>query len=264
MINLYLEFIKIKLRAMTEYPVAFWTDTFAKMIGWAANLAVVFLMVFNFKKILGWSSYEVLLLFAINATSYALAGFFMFNAFGMLPMHIQMGTFDEILTKPINPFFYLCFKGFATDYIGNLIATVIAVIICIVKLDITMSLINILYLVVIIIGAALIHCGMFMFASIPVFWLIKADALLSFKWALDQFIIYPISIYDRWIQIMLTFVFPIAFVNFYPLQYFLKKGDLSGFSPVIAYLTPVIGIILFTLGYLFFNAGIRNYKSTGS
>jgi ABC-2 type transport system permease protein len=262
--SLYFDFIKIKLKGMTEYPGAFWAESIAKMMGWAANLIIIYLMVFRFENVLGWSAYEVLMLYSINATSYALAGFLMFNAFGTLSRHIQMGTFDEMLTKPMNPFFYLCFKGFSTGYIGNLISTVTAMIVCIVKLNIPMSFINIFYLVIIIAGSTLIHSGMFMLANIPVFWIVKADALLSFRWALDEFIRYPISIYDRWIQIMLTFILPIAFVNFYPIQYFLQKDDFLGFSSTLTHLTPVIGVILFALGYMFFFVGIKNYKSTGS
>lgn len=263
-ISLYYDFIKIKLRRMTEYPAAFWAFTIAKMSGWAAGLIVIYLMVYRFESVLGWSAYEVLLLYSMYATSYALAGFFMYNAFETLSMHIQMGTFDEMLTKPLNPFLYLCFKSFSTGYIGNLIATVTAMIVCIIKLKILMNFFNIFYLIVIIIGSALIHAGMFMFANIPVFWIVKADAVSSFRSSLEDFIRYPISIYDRWIQVMLTFVLPVAFINFYPAQYFLKKSDFLGFSPVLAHLTPIIGIIMFTLGYWFFFLGVRNYKSTGS
>ena len=263
-ISLYCDFVKIKLRRMTEYPTAFWAFTIAKMMAWAADLIIIYLMVFRFKSVLSWSAYEVLLLYSINATSYAIAGFFMYNAFHTLSSHIQMGTFDEMLTKPLNPFLYLCFKSFSTGYIGNLIATITALVVCIVKLNIRMSLINIFYFIIIIFGSALIHSGMFMFANIPVFWVIKADALSTFRFALEDFIRYPVSIYDRWIQVMLTFVFPVAFINFYPVQYFLKKDDFLGFSPALAHMTPVIGIILFTLGYMFFFLGIRNYKSTGS
>lgn len=261
---LYFDFIKVRLRSITEYPGAFWATAIAKIMGWAAELIIIYLMIYRFENVFSWSAYEVLLLFSINATSYSLAGFFMFIPFGLLSQHIQMGIFDEMLTKPLNPLFYLCAKGFGTGYFGNLIATIAAMVVSIMKLNISMDIINVLYLIIIIIGSALIHAGMFMLANIPAFWIVKADALLQFRWTLDKFIKYPISIYDRWIQIMLTFVLPIAFVNFYPLQYFLRKSDFLGFSPVLMHLTPVVGIILFALGYMFFFIGIRNYKSTGS
>jgi len=249
---------------MTEYPTAFWAETFSKMIGWAANLIVIYLMVLRFETISNWSAYEVLLLYSMNATAYSLSGFFMYNAFGGLSQHIQMGTFDEMLTKPVNPFLYLCFKGFGTGYIGNLISTLTALVICFMKLNISLSFLSVIYFLIIIFGSTLIHSGLFMFTNIPVFWFVKNDALLSFRWALDEFIRYPVSIYDRWIQILLTLFIPMAFINFFPIQFFLKKQDFIGFNPIIVHLTPVIGLVLFFSGYLFFFWGIKHYKSTGS
>lgn len=49
-------------------------------------------------------------------------------------------------------------------------------------------------------------------------------------------------LYDRWIQVMLTYVVPIAFINFYPAQYFLKKDDFLGFNPILVYLSPIVRI----------------------
>lgn len=262
--SLYLDFVKIKLKSIIEYPGAFWAHTIAKMMGFGASLIVIYLMVYRFGNVLNWTAYEVLFLYSINTTAYALAGFFMFHAIGKLSTHIQTGTFDEMLTKPINPFFYLCCKEFSTGYIGNLLATITAMVICINKLDVRMNVINVIYLIVTIIGAALIHCALFMFTNIPVFWIVKADALTAFRRAIDDFIRYPISIYDGWIQIFLTFVIPVAFINFYPAQYFLKKNDFLGFNPILAHMTPMVGIALFVLAYAMFFLGIKNYKSTGS
>lgn len=261
---LYFDFVKIKLRSIVEYPGAFWADTIAKMMGWAAFAIIAYLMVFRFENVLSWSTYEVLFLYSINSTSYSLAGFFMYHAFMGLSNHIQNGTFDEMLTKPLNPFMYLCFKSFSTGYIANIIVTIIALIICISKLDFIVTFSTIFYLIIVLFGGALIHSGMFIFFNVPAFWIVKSESLSRFRSSLNEFIHFPISIYDKWIQVMLTFVFPLAFINFYPAQYFLSKNDFLGFSPVFMYLTPIVGIILFALGYMFFFLGIRNYKSTGS
>ena len=100
--------------------------------------------------------------------------------------------------------------------------------------------------------------------NIPAFWIVKTDALSTFKWSLNEFIQYPLSIYDRWIQIMLTFVFPVAFIGFFPSQVLLEKTDYLGFPSQIVFLSPLVGIVLFIISYLLFFVGIKNYKSTGS
>lgn len=262
--SIYYDFIKIELKTVVEYPVAFWSHTIAKMLGWGADLTVIYLMILQFENVLNWSAYEVLFLCSLNAASYAMAGFFMFAGFNNLQNHIQSGEFDEILTKPINSFFYLISKNFSYGYLGNLISVLIALVICIIKLNITMSLFDTIYLLLVLLGGMLIYGALFMFTSIPSFWIVKVDALTRLRGQIGSFLRYPISIYDKCIQILLTFIFPLAFINFYPAQYFLNKNDLLGFSPIFPYLTPIVGVVVFLLGYLFFFEGIKNYSSTGS
>lgn len=263
-ISLYYEFVKIKLKSVVEYPGAFWAQTIAKIMGWGADIIIIYLMLSRFETVFGWTTFEVLFLYSMNATAYAIAGFFMWHAFQDLSQHVRNGTFDEILTKPMNPFLYLCSKSFTTAYVGNIISSVTALVVCFIKLEISLNFLSLLLFLLMLFGAALIHCALFMFSNIPVFWMIKSDAIRSLRWNLESFIRIPISIYKRWIQIVLTFILPVAFISFYPSQYFLQKNDFLGFNPYIGYLTPVIGIVLFYLGYQFFKLGVKNYKSTGS
>ncbi len=262
--SIYWDFVKIKMKSAVEYPKAFWLMTLAKMMGWGADLIIIYLMVLRFDAVLGWSAYEMLFLYTLNATAYALAGFFMNHAFTSLPNHIRNGMFDEMLTKPVNPFFYLICKNFSYGYFGNLFALVIAMVVCIVNLQIPLNLLNLFCLLLTVLGGALVHAALFMFCAIPAFWLVKVDGLGEFRSAINGFVRYPISIYDRWIQVLLTFVFPVAFINFFPSQIFIQKSDYLGFFPWFAYCTPLVGLLLFGVGYKLFFFGMKSYSSTGS
>ena len=262
--SLYWNLIRIRIKSMTEYQGAFWAHFFAKMVGWGANLAIVFLLVNQFDNIAGWSAYEVLLLFSINETSYAFAGFLMYGPFTAMSHHINRGTFDDALTRPVNIFLYMCCREFNFGYIGNLASTLVALGISLHYVGFAFSFVNVLYLLMTLIGAFLIQCSLFMFANVPCFWMVKVDSLQNLKGNLSDFIQYPISIYQRWIQILLIFVFPVAFISFFPVQTFLHKTDFVGLSPIVCYLSPLVGALLFFLGYRFFLFGIKNYKSTGS
>lgn len=263
-LSLYAAFIRIKIISMIEYPGAFWSHTIAKMMMWGSNLISIYLMIYRFESVFSWSAYEVLLLYSINSTAYALAGFFIFHPFERLTEHIRTGTFDEILTKPVNPFLYLCFKEFSTGYIGNILVTGTGIAICVVKLNIQISLYHFLFTFVMLISGALIHAAFMILFNIPAFWIIKTDALSTFRWSLNEFIQYPLSIYDRWIQVMLTIFFPVAFISFFPAQVLLNKADFLGFSPLLVYGSPIVGCALFAISYFCFCVGVKNYNSTGS
>lgn len=70
---------------------------------------------------------------------------------------------------------------------------------------------------------------------------------------------YPIGVFKKGFVLFFTFVIPYAFVNYYPLLYFIGKSNntLYAFSPLIVfiYLIPC---------FLAFKLGMKKYQSVGS
>lgn len=263
-LDLYWQFIKINLKTMIEYRSTTVGVALAEATGFLAEFGIVWVMINQFKTIGGWGPYEVMFLFALNLLSYALASFFLYRLSNRLPGMIQNGTFDEVLTKPTNPFLYLTCSGFSYGYFSHVTVSIAVIVVCFAKLGISVSFQKILYLFIVVLSGALIQGAASIFTSVPCFWLVQNNSLRGFMRSLRNFIQYPISVYSKGIQIILTILLPYAFVNFYPAQYFLGKNDFMMFHPVFQYLSPGVGIILFIGAYKFWNAGIRQYKSTGS
>ena len=65
---------------------------------------------------------------------------------------------------------------------------------------------------------------------------------------------------------MLGYVFPFAFMNYFPATTLLHKTSEVGYSinPALGWLTPAIGALWFGGAYLFWRAGLNHYKGTGS
>lgn len=261
---LYWQFIKIKLKAMTDYRSSFLIITFSKTLMWAVEVYVLWILIDRFQSIAGWSSYEVMLLFGLNLASYSLAGFFFYHPFVYLPKRIQSGEFDEMLTKPMNPFLYLLSREFSTGYFSNMGVAAFVVVLAFVKLDIRPDAPDLLFLALVLLGGAMIQAAAFVFAAVPAFWITQSGSLSRLLNDFKGFIRYPLSAYHGFVQVLLTLVFPFAFINFYPAQYFLRKDDFLMFHPALQYLTPLVGLALFALAYRFWTFGINHYRSTGS
>ena len=76
----------------------------------------------------------------------------------------------------------------------------------------------------VVIGGALIDLGISLAVATISFWFIRVDTLRWVVMSLEQdFTRYPISIYTRGVRIVLTFVLPFAFMNYFPATYFLQK-----------------------------------------
>ena len=62
----------------------------------------------------------------------------------------------------------------------------------------------------------------------------------------------------------MIYIVPFAFVNYFPSQYLLRKEDMQQYPEICLYLTPVIGVVMYVLVYLFWQYSIRFYKSSGN
>jgi ABC-2 type transport system permease protein len=75
---------------------------------------------------------------------------------------------------------------------------------------------------------------------------------------------YPLTIFPAEVLKSLTFVFPIAFVNWYPCLYLLGRDDPFGMPGWFAVLPPLVAAALLAGTGLIWRSGVRHYTSTGS
>lgn len=260
-----MEFLKLRIMGVAEYRKAFIVGGIAQLASYGAEFLLIWILMEKFKSINGWGQYEVLLLYALNLLTYALASFFLFNPTTQLTSMIKNGTFDEILTKPLNNFLYLVCREFNSAYISHLSLSIFVIWICFYQLGYEFSITSFIFLLIMLIGGALIQGAFLIITAVPAFWFVENSGLRNiFFFKAKEFIRYPISIYHKLIQVFLTFILPYAFINFFPAQYFINKHDYSSFHPTFQYLTPIVGVVFFMISLKFWNIGINNYKSTGS
>jgi ABC-2 type transport system permease protein len=263
-VALYRSFVRLKIKAMVEYRGAFFLGGFSQAASYIAEFVVLWVMITRFQSMNGWMAQEVMVLYALNLISYAIAGSFLYSTCTGLASMVQSGNFDEVLTKPMNPLVYLICHKFLYQYASHILVASCILTLCFVQLGLTVTVGSLLFLLFVILGAAMIQAAAFLFTAVPVFWLVQNQAISGFAGDLRGFIRYPISIYKPGVQIFLTLLIPYAFINFYPAQYFLKKSDFLMFHPMFQYLTPFVGIVLLVGAYQFWKLGLRHYKSTGS
>jgi len=66
------------------------------------------------------------------------------------------------------------------------------------------------------------------------------------------------------VRLLLAFVFPFAFMNYFPATFFLHKTeDGLALPPAVGLLTPVIGIVFAGAAYAFWRVGLNRYQGVG-
>ena len=169
----------------------------------------------------------MLFLYTLNLLCASVSGLFFWGPMISLEGLVQNGQFDLFLTKPINPLLHMISRHFQHTYIGWIIPIPFVFLICFSYLEISWSILKVILFVIFIIGGVMINASIFLIAGSLSFWIVKTSNLLfllqrpndSFR----SFIDYPVSMYNKFIQIFLVFILPYAFINYFPSVYFLES-----------------------------------------
>jgi ABC-2 type transport system permease protein len=122
------------------------------------------------------------------------------------------------------------------------------------------GLLDVLVLALLVPSAAVVYIAVFLGLSAVSFWHEDRMGLAPPVYNVIRFARYPLTIYGRGVQILLTFVLPFAWVAFMPSLWFVGEGATRAW----ALLTPVVALLVMGLAYAVWRAGLRRYASTGS
>lgn len=264
-LKLFLSFLRVSFRIQTAYRSTYFAGIVGQWLSYGATFATLFILVSSFDRLSGWTADEVLLLYGISILSYSIGAAFFFTPSSGLSAKIRSGEFDASLTKPLHPFIHEMFTGFNLGYVSHFTLSTAVIVFALVRVGFQCTFLSLLRLVLVVLGAALIQAAALIAGSVMSFFTVNENPVLDFLlFNMKKFIDYPITVYPRGIQFILTFIVPFAFMNFYPASLLLGKPVPEGFPAVLPYLTPAVGALCFALSVLLWNWGLRHYKSTGS
>lgn len=264
-LKLYWKFIKVSVRKATMYRSTYIAGIVGQWFGYGVTFATLYIMVTSFKTLAGWNGSEVMLLYGFSLLAYAIGAAFFFTPSIELAGKVKSGEFDQSLTKPIHPFLHEMFQGFNIGYISHLSISLFVIAISIHNLRLSLSLINLFTLLFLLLGAVLIQAAVLIVAGAMSFFTINENPLIEFLlFDVKKFTDYPITIFPRGVQFVLTFILPYAFINFYPAAALLGKEIPMGVPVIQLYLSPLVGVLVFTFSVLFWNWGLKHYNSTGT
>lgn len=260
--KLFFVFFKYHIKERMEYRSAFIVGVCAQTLAYAANYLVVWMLMQKFGAINGWSWPEVAFLYSIGLFVYAIGASFTFVQMQSLEEMVRDGTFDIILIKPRNPFYYFVTSTFNNGYIAHLLLSGTILVWSLSQLKIEWNLLKVIYFCLNIASGSLVIAGLLTIIGSLTFRVIRLQFLFRLFNRLREFISYPISIYSLFIQILLVFIIPLAFVNFVPSS-FIPAKEFQYDGNITYILSPFIGPILFYIAYLFWMSNLNRYQGAG-
>jgi ABC-2 type transport system permease protein len=250
------QYAKTRLAYKTDFFVACFSSILATVAGYGFVL-VLFTRIPNLK---GWSFEEVLFVYGFSLIPMGLFNIVSLNLYEFGDIYIVDGKFDRVLLRPVHSLFQILFETFRLESLQEVVTGLLAVGYCSIKLDIPWNVENMLLFPVLILCGAVIYVFVFVMISSVNFWFEDRIGIAPPIYNMIAFGRYPITIYNVFIQFILSWIIPFAFASFYPTVRFLGRKEFMNHF----YLIPIVTGAVVVLGLLVWQRGVREYKSTGS
>ena len=256
---MFIESLKLNIKSQLEYKGSFIINAISQIFIFFSYYFIILALFTKFDNIRGYTLYEILLCFSIIQFGFAFTETF-FRGIDKFEELIINGTLDRFLVRPRGVLLQsLCSE---VDFIKifRILQSLIIMVIALVKLDISWSIDKVIVLILMNVSSILIFFGLFVLTASYCFITVQGLEVKNLLTDGGKFLAqYPISIYRKGVIFVFTFIIPYAFINYYPLLYFLGRTNniLYLFSPllVFVFLIPCL---------LSFKIGLKHYNSTGS
>jgi ABC-2 type transport system permease protein len=228
----------------------------------ATDVAVILVIFANTTSLAGFSRDEVLLLYGTAGLAFSLCDLFVSNL-DRISQHIKAGTLDAMLIRPVSPWIQMAADRFMPTRAGRVIQAAVVLGYALAVLDLDPG--RLWMVPVMIASGTVIFASLWTLAGAAQFVLTDAPEVTNaFTYGSGQLTQYPLGVYGRDLVRGVTYVLPLAFVNWQPGLYVLGRDDPFGTPAFMRFLGPVAAVALALLAALAWRRGIRHYRSTGS
>ncbi len=180
----------------------------------------------------------------------------------MLESDIVDGSLDVYFTKPL-PVLYsiICNDLRIVEIFAQLLPSVIVLILSCVYNQIQWNFWKVLVLVGAIIGGAIIQMVLFLLIGSVSFWTVRSGSFASIFYSFKDFLNYPLYVYGKEVLMFLTYILPMAFINYYPALYILEREDSGN---ILNFMTLPVSFLLAGIAAIVWKKALNHYSSTGS
>ncbi len=264
LIKIYLSLFTTSIKARMEYKASFLFYIFSILTFYAGQIGLLFVLLNRFHEIKGWTMGEMVFLYSLHAFAYGFTNLIFSQLINFDKMIVD-GEFDRVLVRPLRPLGQVIFSKFEISTAAHLIIGFTALYFGSNLAGIVWTLNKVLLFPLIVIGGVMIAGGIRLMVTAVAFWTLRNRSLVhTVIFSSKEFINYPVNIYNLGMQFFLTFIFPIAFINFYPAHLFLDRSGEELLHPALEIGTPIVGVIVFAISTFMWRAGVNHYQSTGS
>jgi len=256
LVQYFAQYAKVRLAYKADFIIAFFSSMAATVLGFG----FVLVLFSKIPRLQDWSFYEVMFLYGFSLIPLGFFNVVSWNLYDFSEIYVIEGKFDRVLLRPVSTLFQVIFEKFRLESLQEVVTGSVVVALCVHRLHLTIRIPDYLWFVVMVVCGAAIYLAVFLILTAVSFWFEDRVGIVPPVFNMLNFGRYPLTIYNVFIQFLLSWIIPFGFATFYPTTHFLGR---TAFTPYF-HLVPVVAAEFSVLAIVVWNRGVANYSSTGT
>lgn len=260
-LKLYTTYAKLSIMSKLVYKANVIIGILAFLFTEATSLFTLYILVSSVPSIDGYTIYHVGLLFGLTNMAVGIDHLLTDKLWTVAYWEVKTGKLDHMFLRPLPVLFQVIASEIQLEALGEIIVAVALISLCGSQLEIVGGVGAILTVILGVLCAAIIISAFKVLVASLAFKFKRSGPLLQFIYNFSGYTKYPMKIYPKVIQVILTFVIPLGLCLFFPFE--------NLFAPIYNSLILIISMLAFTLVFaticiIVWNRMEKCYESTGT
>jgi ABC-2 type transport system permease protein len=252
------------MRSTMAYRASFAMTTFGNFAATALDFVGILLMFSRIHALGGYSLPEVAFLYGASSVAFGLADLAI-GSMDRLGRRVRDGTLDTLLVRPAPVLAQVAADRFAVRRMGRVTQGTLVLGWALTVVHIQWTPLRLLLMPVMLLSGAVIFCSVFVAGA--AFQFVAQDASEvqnAFTYGGTTMLQYPPTVFGKELVRGVTFVLPLAFVNWLPATYVLGRPYPLGLPAWTAFTPPLVALACCAAAGAAWRTGLKSYRSTGS
>ncbi len=263
-VRAYRLIVAMWVRSTMAYRASFVLTAFGNFAATGLDFVTIVLMFSHITALGGFTLPEVAFLYGSTSTAFGIADLVM-GSMDRLGRRVRDGTLDTLLLRPVPVLAQVAADRFALRRLGRITQGVLVLSWAMTRVDVHWTVVKVLMLPMMLLSGATLFCAVYVAGA--AFQFLAGDASEvqnSVTYGGNTMLQYPPGIFAKELVRGVTFVVPLAFVNWLPALHILGEPDPLGLPRWVDFASPPVAVVCCVLAGAAWRAGLRSYRSTGS
>lgn len=253
-----------KIRSDWQYRTSFLVFLLASLIVNVFDFIGIAVLFTRTESLGDWSLEQVAFLYGAAGLCFGF-GDLLVGSVENLATKIKDGSFDVLLTRPVNTLVNLTASEFTLHRLGKISQASVVFAIALVINDIDWTPGRGVAVIVMVAAGTVIACATWIITASVAFWLVDTREIgNAFTYGGGLAISYPVHVFERWLRVLLIYIFPLIFVSYLPALYILDIESPIALPGFLRWSSPAVAAVMMVVARHVWRRGLRRYRSTGS